>query len=216
MLSHHVSALKYSVLGSAMLTMAGCSLNPRVADITPLQSIQPDKSPKPPVSQAAPVTHITAIPPPVPPAAAKPAAKPSATALTPLDKVVVHALKQSGKGYCWGGNSPMKGFDCSGLTQYSFEKGANVNIPRTAAGQYKAAVKIPHQEADRGDLVFFRTRGQKVSHVGIYLGRDKFIHAPRTGKVITTTKLEGYWKRKLVGFGRIPGAAQPLLPKSVV
>ncbi|WGZ95273.1 MAG: NlpC/P60 family protein [Candidatus Thiothrix putei] len=49
--------------------------------------------------------------------------------------------------------------------------------------------------------MFFKTRGQKVSHVGIYLGEDKFVHAPRTGKAITMTKLEGYWKRKLVGFG---------------
>lgn len=205
MLSHQVSALKYSVLGSAMLTMAGCSLNPRVADITPLQSIQPDKSSKSPVSQVAPVKHITAIP-------QQPR---NAQARTPLDKVALYALKQRGKGYCWGGNTPMKGFDCSGLTQYSFRKGANVNIPRTAAGQYKVALKIPHEAASRGDLVFFRTRGQEVSHVGIYLGGNKFVHAPRTGKVITTTKLEGYWKRKLVGFGRIPGVAQPLLPKSV-
>ncbi|QQZ28593.1 C40 family peptidase [Thiothrix subterranea] len=208
MLSHQVSALKYSVLGSAMLTMAGCSLNPRVADLTPLHSIQPDKSPQPPVSQAASTAHITPIPQQPRVAAAK--------AITPLDKVALCALKQCGKGYCWGGNTPMKGFDCSGLTQYSFGKGANVNIPRTAAGQYKVALKIPHKDANRGDLVFFRTRGQKVSHVGIYLGSNKFVHAPRTGKAITTTKLEGYWKRKLVGFGRIPGAAQPLLPKSVV
>jgi cell wall-associated NlpC family hydrolase len=207
MLSHHVSALKYSVLGSAMLTMAGCSLNPRVADITPLQSIQPGKSPNSPVSQATRSTHTTPIPQ-QPRAAAK--------AVTPLDKVALCALKQCGKGYCWGGNSPLKGFDCSGLTQYSFGQGASVKIPRTAAAQYKVALKIPHEKAERGDLVFFRTRGQKVSHVGIYLGSNKFVHAPRTGKAITTTKLEGYWKRKLVGFGRIPGVAQPLLPKSVV
>ncbi|UOG92349.1 MAG: C40 family peptidase [Candidatus Thiothrix sulfatifontis] len=207
MLNHQVLALKYSVLGSAMLTMVGCSANPRVADLTPLQSIQPDKSPKPIVNQVAPTAHTTPLAP-QPRAAVK--------AVTPLDKVALCALKQCGKGYCWGGNSPLKGFDCSGLTQYSFGQGASVKIPRTAAAQYKVALKIPHEKAERGDLVFFRTRGHNVSHVGIYLGSNKFVHAPRTGKPITLTKLEGYWKRKLVGFGRIPGAAQPLLPKSVV
>ncbi|QLQ34250.1 MAG: C40 family peptidase [Candidatus Thiothrix singaporensis] len=169
-------------------------------------------------------THKTqaAIPPAAPSttqaASPKPASQPEAKppAITSLDKVAYCALRQRGKGYCWGGNSPMKGFDCSGLTQYSFRQGASIDIPRTAAAQYQAAIKVPKEEAGRGDLVFFRTRGNRVSHVGIYLGEDRFVHAPRTGKPITTTKLEGYWKRKLVGFGRIPGACQPLLPKSVV
>lgn len=195
-----VSVLKCSVVSSAVLTMAGCSLNPRVADITPLQSVQPDKPPPVAAHHSPPLARKTPV---IPPSRA-------------VDKVVLCALKQCGKRYCWGGNSPLKGFDCSGLTQYSFGQGANLAIPRTAAGQYKVALKIPHEKALRGDLVFFRTRGSAVSHVGIYLGDDKFIHAPRTGKAITLAKLSGYWKRKLVGFGRIPGAAQPLLPKSVI
>ena len=66
------------------------------------------------------------------------------------------------------------------------------------------------QEARKGDLVFFRTRGKRVSHVGIYLGDNKFIHAPRTGKSITTSKLQGYWKQRLVGFGRVQGACRPV------
>lgn len=205
MSSNYSLALKYSVLGSTVLTMAGCSLSPRVADIIPTQTIQPDNNK---LAQANRAEHKTTL------QTQRPAsAKPAATA---LDKVVLCALKQCGKGYCWGGNSPMKGFDCSGLTQYSFGQGASVSIPRTAAAQYNVAVKVPHEQAGRGDLVFFRTRGKKVSHVGIYLGENRFVHAPRTGKAITTTKLEGYWKRRLVGFGRIPGASQPLLPRSVI
>ena len=227
MLSNDLSVLKYSVLGSAMLTLTGCGLNPRVADMLPLQTIQPDKtklaqakqttSPKTPVKRSVtpttPLLPSTAFQLPAPPVESLPA-KPVVS--TSLDKVVVCALKQCGKGYCWGGNTPMKGFDCSGLTQYSFGQGASVEIPRTAAAQYKVAHKVPHQEAGRGDLVFFKTRGSRVSHVGIYLGADKFVHAPRTGKPIMVSKLDGYWKRSLVGFGRIPGASQPLLPKSVI
>lgn len=129
--------------------------------------------------------------------------------VTLLDRVVWNAQKQQGKMYRWGGESPVTGFDCSGLTQYAFGQGAGVSIPRTAAAQYAAAVKVPRPQAGKGDLVFFNTSGKRVSHVGIYLGNDKFVHAPRTGRAITTDKLAGYWERKLVGFGRIPGACKP-------
>lgn len=129
--------------------------------------------------------------------------------ITPLDRVVWNAKKQQGKMYRWGGTSPVTGFDCSGLTQYAFKQGAQVRIPRTAAEQYKAALQIPRQQAQKGDLVFFNTRGKRVSHVGIYLGDNRFVHAPRTGKAITTSKLQGYWEKHLTGFGRIPGACRP-------
>lgn len=129
--------------------------------------------------------------------------------VTLVDKVVWNAQKQQGKMYRWGGTSPVTGFDCSGLTQYAFRNGAQVAIPRTAAEQYAAAVKIPQTEASKGDLVFFITRGKRVSHVGIYLGGNRFVHAPRTGKAITTSELKGYWANRLVGFGRIPGACKP-------
>ncbi|MEN9502294.1 MAG: hypothetical protein RI964_1579 [Pseudomonadota bacterium] len=129
--------------------------------------------------------------------------------VTLLEKVVWNAQKQQGKMYRWGGTSPVTGFDCSGLTQYAFQKGAGVSIPRTAAAQYASAVKIPAAQARKGDLVFFNTHGHKVSHVGVYLGQNKFLHAPRTGKAITTSKLDGYWQQNLVGFGRIPGACRP-------
>lgn len=130
--------------------------------------------------------------------------------VTLLDRVVWNAQKQQGKMYRWGGESPKTGFDCSGLTQYAFGKGAGVDIPRTAAAQYQASQKVPRHQATKGDLVFFNTMGGKrVSHVGIYLGDNKFVHAPRTGKAITTDKLAGYWERKLIGFGRIQGACKP-------
>ncbi|MEZ5451793.1 MAG: C40 family peptidase [Thiothrix sp.] len=221
MLHNKIQALKYSVMGSAMLAMAGCSITPK--QLLPFQqTTEPEKNrnARLETEKAASQAHKTKLEkPPITTAAVtkEPAEAEAATpAPSTLDKVAFCALKQRGKGYCWGGNSPRKGFDCSGLTQYSFKQGASMEIPRTAAAQYAAATKIPQEKANRGDLVFFRTRGNKVSHVGIYLGEDRFVHAPRTGKAITTTKLEGYWKRRLVGFGRIPGACQPILPESVV
>lgn len=126
-----------------------------------------------------------------------------------LDKVVWNAQKQQGKMYRWGGTSPVTGFDCSGLTQYAFKNGARVAIPRTAAEQYTAAVKVPKAQSQKGDLVFFNTSGKRVSHVGIYLGNNKFVHAPRTGRAIATDELKGYWAKRLIGFGRIPSACKP-------
>lgn len=125
-----------------------------------------------------------------------------------VERVIHNAKQQIGSKYVWGGASPETGFDCSGLVQHSIKQGANVKVPRTAAEQYRAAVKVPGQQASRGDLVFFKTRGSSVSHVGIYLGDNKFVHAPRTGQKIQTSQIAGYWKQRLVGFGRIPGACK--------
>ena len=196
----HFSHLKYSLLGSAMLVLAGCSTNPRsFSALSPaLQATEPAKNR---VVQAHQKTKAHTV---------QLAKARKAPAASTLEKVTWCARKQQGKMYCWGGSSPTTGFDCSGLTQYSFKQGAGVNLPRTAAAQYQAAEKVNQQEARKGDLVFFRTRGKRVSHVGIYLGDNKFIHAPRTGKSITTSKLQGYWKQRLVGFGRVQGACRPV------
>lgn len=129
--------------------------------------------------------------------------------VTLVDRVVWNAQKQQGKMYRYGGESPITGFDCSGLTQFAFGTGAGVSIPRTAAEQYKSVQKVSRSQATKGDLVFFNTSGRRVSHVGIYVGDNKFVHAPRTGRAITTEKLEGYWANRLIGFGRVPGACKP-------
>ncbi|HPY40493.1 MAG TPA: C40 family peptidase, partial [Thiolinea sp.] len=122
------------------------------------------------------------------------------------------AASEIGTPYVWGGTTPGKGFDCSGLVQHSLAQGANVRIPRTAAEQYAASVKVANGQASRGDLVFFRTHGGGVSHVGIYLGNGKFLHAPRKGKTVTVSTISGYWQDRLIGFGRIPGACKLPLP----
>jgi cell wall-associated NlpC family hydrolase len=120
-------------------------------------------------------------------------------------KATLIARKQLKIRYQWGGTSPKKGFDCSGLIQYSFKK-ANISLPRTAASQYKKTKRIPLSQLQSGDLIFFHTRRRKhvkVNHVGIYLGNNQFIHAPRRGKTVTIAKFSPYWKGKVVGAGRI-------------
>ncbi|MFZ1343311.1 C40 family peptidase [Thiothrix eikelboomii] len=129
-----------------------------------------------------------------------------------VENVIRTASNQIGTPYVWGGKTPGKGFDCSGLVQHSLAQGANVRVPRTAAEQYAASVKVASGSASRGDLVFFRTRGSSVSHVGIYLGNGKFLHAPRKGKTVTVSTISGYWQDRLIGFGRIPGACKLPVP----
>jgi cell wall-associated NlpC family hydrolase len=114
------------------------------------------------------------------------------------------AKQQLRKRYRWGGKSPRTGFDCSGLTQYAYQK-ANISIPRTTSEQYKNTQRIRMADLRVGDLIFFKTRRtrQRVNHVGIYMGGGNFIHAPRRGKNVTVGKLNKYWRRKVVGAGRI-------------
>lgn len=120
-----------------------------------------------------------------------------------LSPVTWNMRQQQGKRYRFGGSNPSTGFDCSGLTQYAFKRGAGIQLPRTAAAQYQVAQKVPRSAARQGDLVFFQTRGRRIGHVGVYLGNGKFIHAPSSGKRVTTTPLTGYWSKRLVGFGRV-------------
>jgi len=126
------------------------------------------------------------------------------TARTPQINATLVAKKQINKKYVWGGSNPHTGFDCSGLMQYAY-KTSKIHIPRTAAAQYKHTKRISMKHLKVGDLIFFHTRRTRarVNHVGIYLGGGKFIHAPRRGKVVTIANLNGYWRKKFVGAGRV-------------
>ena len=114
------------------------------------------------------------------------------------------ARQQLRKRYRWGGTSPKRGFDCSGLMQYAYKK-ASVRLPRTAAAQYRSTKRVSLSRLQTGDLIFFHTRRSRtrVNHVGIYLGGGKFIHAPRRGKRVSVSTLNRYWKRRAVGAGRV-------------
>lgn len=115
--------------------------------------------------------------------------------------IVQQAAKQVGSDYRLGGNSPREGFDCSGLVFYTHLQAGRM-VPRRAEEQYQAAQKT--RQVKPGDLLFFTTdsRGKRVDHVGIYIGNEKFIHAPGRGKSVTTASIsEDYWQKRLVGAG---------------
>lgn len=124
--------------------------------------------------------------------------------VTTSDRAAWVAQKQLNIPYVWGGTTP-KGFDCSGLVQYSY-KVNKLKLPRTASQQYASTKRIPTHQAKSGDLVFFRNTGKRkgITHVGIYLGNGKFIHAPRKGKTVEITKVDNkFWNKHLAGFGRV-------------
>lgn len=105
--------------------------------------------------------------------------------------------------YRRGGREPSTGFDCSGFVRYVFQHGLNTELPASSAAQFLTGLKVDRSELREGDLVFFRTAGKRVSHVGIYLGDGSFIHAPSSGKRVSVSQLtETYWAKRFAGAKR--------------
>jgi murein DD-endopeptidase len=118
-------------------------------------------------------------------------------AASAADRAAAHAAKMVGKPYRYGGASPASGFDCSGLVQYSYKQ-AGAFVPRTTDDQRRRSRPIRRAELRRGDLLFFDQEGRKNSHVGIYLGANRFVHAPSSGKRVRSDRLDGaYWRKHL-------------------
>ncbi len=115
-------------------------------------------------------------------------------------KLISTAERFLGIDYKWGGESQKTGFDCSGLTMVVYKLNG-IALPRNSRSQYKSGRKIKKSNLQKGDLVFFATGwGKKVSHVGIYKGKGKFIHAPSKGKKIQISSLNNsYFKNSYVG-----------------
>lgn len=119
------------------------------------------------------------------------------------DKAATRAASLIGKRYKFGGASPSAGFDCSGLVQYSFRQ-AGVSLPRSTEQQRLRSRHVDMADLRRGDLIFFDQEGRKNSHVGIYLGRGMFVHAPSSGKTVRSDRLEApYWKKHLSEVRRV-------------
>lgn len=117
------------------------------------------------------------------------------------DKVVLTAHDNIGIPYRLGGESPNRGFDCSGLARYAYLN-SGIEIPRTAHEQYKKRHPVSRINLREGDLVFFKKWFRKVSHVGIYLGNGKFIHSPSKGQAVRVSSLhDRYWKKRYAGAG---------------
>jgi cell wall-associated NlpC family hydrolase len=112
------------------------------------------------------------------------------------------ALSQVGRPYRYGGNSP-RGFDCSGLVQYSFAH-AGVRLPRSTDDQRRTGYSVAPDRIRRGDLLFFNQEGKRASHVGIYLGNGEFVHAPSNGKQVHTAPFaDPYWRKHFAGARRV-------------
>ena len=112
------------------------------------------------------------------------------------------AADMVGARYRLGGADPAEGFDCSGLAFYAYSQ-AGYRIPRTSEDQFRAAHKIALADADAGDLVFFQDQA-KLSHVGIYLGKGLFVHAPASGERVSIASVDTpYYQEHLVAVGRL-------------
>ena len=121
------------------------------------------------------------------------------------DELIGNAMGLLGVAYRYGGTSVSTGFDCSGFMQHIFKRAMGINLPRTSAEQAQMGTPVARSELQPGDMVFFRTLGgSRISHVGLYIGNDRFIHAPRTGKNIEITSLSNkYWSGKYAFARRV-------------
>ena len=127
----------------------------------------------------------------------------SAVSETVAGDAADHALKMLGRPYRPGGSTPAAGFDCSGLVQFSFRQ-AGLALPHNTDKQRSVSRPVRLADLRRGDLVFFDQEGKKSSHVGIYVGAGKFVHAPSSGKHVRSDRLDSpYWKKHLSGARRL-------------
>ena len=110
------------------------------------------------------------------------------------------------------GGTTKKGIDCSAFTQFLFTSVYSVSIPRTAREQYDLTSRISRTELKEGDLLFFNTRGG-VSHVGVYLQNNKFVHASTSGGVMISDVFDEYWARKFVGVGRLKSSESVVISR---
>lgn len=119
-------------------------------------------------------------------------------------EVLVNALSLTGIRYQYGGNSPQTGFDCSGFVRYVFKQASSLTLPHSALAISQIGTAVPKNELKPGDLVFFNTLRKAFSHVGIYLGNNRFIHSPSSGGQVRIEDMQdGYWAKHYNGAQRI-------------
>jgi cell wall-associated NlpC family hydrolase len=141
------------------------------------------------------------------------ASQAAASAWSSAEDLGTFALGLVGVRYRYGGADPDQGLDCSGLIQYVFEQVTGVTLPRTSRELAKIGDRIPLGDLAPGDLVFFNTRRFAFSHVGLYLGDNRFIHAPSRGRdVVVASLADNYWKKRFDGARRLIGVLPALVP----
>ena len=129
-------------------------------------------------------------------------------------ELVFNAMGFMGVPYKWGGNTAETGFDCSGFVRSMYQQTIGLLLPRRAEQQAAATEQIAKADLRPGDLVFFNTMRRAFSHVGIYIGNGKFIHAPKAGSHVRVDNLGGsYWERRFDGARRV-AAGQSSIPSA--
>jgi cell wall-associated NlpC family hydrolase len=119
-------------------------------------------------------------------------------------EALLQALSAVGVSYRNGGSSHADGFDCSGLVAHVYREAWGVALPRNARAQSEFGVPVARADLEPGDLVFYNTLNAPFSHVGIYLGDGKFVHAPKQGAQVRVERVDGsYWIRRFDGARRI-------------
>lgn len=151
------------------------------------------------------------LPPPAPArepvAAPTPAPVPEPRPSAERAEALLQVLLALGIDYRPGGNSPATGFDCSGLVAHVFREAYGIRLPQNARAQSEAGAPVPQENLQAGDLVFYNTLKRPFSHVGIYIGDGKFVHAPKSGAQVRVESIRGsYWRQRFNGARRIePG-----------
>jgi len=128
----------------------------------------------------------------------------SSAVVDKTETLINNAMQLIGVRYRWGGNTPQSGLDCSGFVRYVFNDTFGFLLPRKSAQMSKVGLEIGKEELRPGDLVFFNTMRHAFSHVGIYVGDNKFIHAPSRGKSIRVDDMtKVYWEKRYNGARRV-------------
>ncbi|MEO8459436.1 MAG: C40 family peptidase [Dokdonella sp.] len=175
------------------------SLNSPVLAQTDMTSINPDVATRLDTSRSD-ATELDA-------ASKEDTSKP-ASSFDPRVMLTTVAMKLRNIRYRRGGSSPKTGFDCSGFVRYVFQHSIGLMLPQSSAAQFHEGEKIDRHDMQTGDLVFFRIRGKRISHVGIYVDNGRFIHSPSSGKFVRIDSLDDkYWARRFAGAKRVESLA---------
>lgn len=131
-------------------------------------------------------------------------------------ELAIYALGLTGVSYRFGGETPEGGLDCSGLVRHAVQQVSGVLLPRTAKEMSRLGDAVARRDLEPGDLVFFNTRRFAFSHVGIYLGNNRFIHAPRQGREVEIAEIDQrYWQKRFDGARRLTAVLPTLVPSLI-
>ena len=121
-----------------------------------------------------------------------------------LQSLLIHAISLIGVKYKFGGSSAESGFDCSGFVRHVFAESMALDLPRSSYAIAKLGASVNKDDLQPGDLVFYNTRRRAFSHVGIYLGEGRFVHAPSRGKSVEIVdSTDQYWRKRFNGARRV-------------